>query len=227
MGRGNDMFKQKRYLRAMDYYERGSSLMDVLEAEDLGIQGMKNKEAEKRNAAIWSCQKPLLLNWALILMKLENWTEAERKCTGVLMDIDKLNVKALYRRGVCNIHLGDQDQARTDLMRAAELDTSIAPEVEREMVKVESMQKIVDTIDKPLAKKVVQDIVEVGDLRSDLPPPVEAPVPTPNDRMIMELEGQRAATEDADDIDNDAYCRQRETIYNRFLGGRPAEADDM
>merc|ERR1711920_258388 len=144
------------------------------------------------------------------------------KCTEVLMDIDKLCVKALYRRGVCNIHLGDQDQARTDLMRAAELDTSIAPEVEREMVKVESMQKVVDTIDKPLAKKVVQDIVEVGDLRSDLPPPVEAPVPTPNDRMIMELEGQRAATEDTD-IDNDSYCRQREAIYNAFLGGRPAD----
>merc|ERR550525_446535 len=103
--------------------------MDVLEAEELGMPGHVDSKAAERNARTWQCQKPLLLNWALILIRLEKWVEAERKCTEVLMDIDKLCVKALYRRGVCNIHLGDQDQARTDLMRASELDTSIAPEV--------------------------------------------------------------------------------------------------
>merc|ERR1712113_1276172 len=107
----------------MDYYERGSSLMDVLEAESLGMPGHVDKAAAERNQKIWACNKPLMLNWALILMKLERWAEAERKCTEVLMDIDKLNVKALFRRGQCNVQLRLHAQARKDLSRAAELDT--------------------------------------------------------------------------------------------------------
>ena len=42
-----------------DYYERGSSLMDVLEAEDLG-GGMAaskiDKVAAEKNKKIWACQ---------------------------------------------------------------------------------------------------------------------------------------------------------------------------
>merc|ERR1719254_51258 len=151
----------------MDYYERGSKLMDVLEAEELGMPGGRpDKQAAERNQRIWRCQQPLLLNWALILMKRGCWREAERKCTEVLMDIEKECVKALFRRGQCNIHLGDHEQARTDLRRAAELDTSIAVEVERELVKVELIQKEVDKDVKPLAQKLTKGYIEAGDRRS-------------------------------------------------------------
>jgi len=47
--KGNEMFKRNRLLRAMSYYERGSSLLDVLEAEDLGSGVCFDKEAAKRN----------------------------------------------------------------------------------------------------------------------------------------------------------------------------------
>lgn len=231
---GNALFKQGRLLRAMAYYERGAAFMDVLEAEDMGMpEKFKDKQAEERNRRIWECSKPLQLNWALILMKLGRWREAERKCTEVLMDIDKLCVKALFRRGQCNIHLGNQEQARTDLRRAGELDISIAAEVEREMVRVEAMQKVVDQEDKPLAKKVLQGFQEAGDKRSEEPPPdapASGPPPPaalpPGDRLMHLLEEQQAAAE-RDDVDDITYARQREALYNHFLSaGAPQDADD-
>lgn len=71
-------------------------------------------------------------------------------------------------------------------MRAAELDTSIAPEVEREMGKIEAMQKVEDENDKGFAKNVVQDTLEAGHPSSERPPTVEAPVPTTNDHVTTQ-----------------------------------------
>jgi len=221
---GNDMFKQNRWHRAMDYYERGSSLMDVLEAEDLqamagkggGKGGKVNKEAQEKNRRIWACQQPLLLNWALILMRLGRWQQAERKCTEVLMDIEKECVKALYRRGQCNIELGDHEQARHDLRRAAELDTSIKGEVARQMRRVNDMQKVVDDKDKDYAQKVVSGMLKKKDARVSKPPPKEAPVEDPTTTMMKVLKTQERAADTAE-VDEDTYCRQREGIYNHFL----------
>lgn len=222
--RGNDMFKKGRLLRAFDYYERGSSLMDVLEAEELGMPGKVNSEAAKKNQRIWQCQKPLLLNWALVLMKLHRWEEAERKCTEVLMDIDKLNVKALFRRGQCNVQLRLPEQAKKDLSRAAELDTSIAPEVEREMVMVREMEMEEDKQDRPIAKKLVEGFVQAGDERSlGLAPVGPQAVPDPTSNLYGMLQAQEAAAETSD-VSKDDYCRQREAIYNQFI--KPACVDD-
>jgi len=222
---GNVMFKQNRLLRAMDYYERGSNLMDVLEAEDLGMPGHTDKKAAERNQRIWRCQQPLLLNWALILMKLNRWRDAERKCTEVLMDIEKENVKALFRRGQCNIHLGNHEQARTDLRRAAELDTSIGREVDREMLKVEEMQREADSQDRGFAQQVVGEFLKENDARSELPPPKEAPPPMAPEGgpLIGTLEAQKKAAEESG-LDEESYMRQREAIYSQFLRHAPAPA---
>jgi len=215
--RGNEMFKQKRLKRALHYYEKGSALMDVLEAEELGLPGKSDSKAAERNQRIWQCQKPLLLNWALILMKLEHWQEAERKCTEVLMDIDKLNVKALFRRGQCNVNLGNHTQAHSDLSRAAELDTSIAAEVEQEMVKVRKMQRVLDREDEGVAKKAVKGFLRGGDERSEASPPQEVPAgPNPTERLMGILQAQEEAA-DMSATDHDTFCRQREAIYNQFL----------
>jgi len=222
--RGNDMFKAGRHLRAMDYYERGSSLMDVLEAESMGMpNGWKDKDAEKANKQIWACQKLLLLNWALILMKYDRWEDAERKLTEVLMDVDKLNVKALFRRGICNYHLGRQEQARTDLDRAAEMNTRLRGVVDWWLVKVEALQRKVDRQHAPLAKKVVKDLEGAKDSRSVNPPTEQTPTPTPHDRMMMELMGQEAENDESEDLE--LFCAQRSAIYNKFMA-RPSAAEE-
>lgn len=224
--RGNGMFKRGRVLRAMDYYERGSRLMDILEAEEMpgmggsgasgGVVSDSARAAAERNRKIWQCQKPLLLNWALILMKRGCWRRAERKCTEVLMDIDKENVKALFRRGQCNVHLRDHEQARMDLRRAGELDTTIAREVEREMKKVDELRRAEERQDAPVAKKVVGEMLREADPRSAAPPPVDGRPAEFGGNFMRTLDRHRDAT-DRDDVDEETYCQQRQSIYNHFF----------
>merc|ERR1712151_1229876 len=150
-------------------------------------------------------------------MKLGRFREAERKCTEVLVDIEVLNVKALFRRGQCNLELGNLTQARTDLFRAQELDTTITNEVAREIARLDALQAIVDEQEKPEAQKVVQGYLAEGDERSLLPPPVEKPPAVdPNQTLPGLLEAQKEAAE-RDGVDEDTYRRQREAIYNGML----------
>lgn len=46
-----------------------------------------------------------------------NWQKAHLNCSKAL-DLDPKNVKALFRRGKCNAHLGRLDEAKEDLERA-------------------------------------------------------------------------------------------------------------
>jgi tetratricopeptide (TPR) repeat protein len=185
---GNAMMKKGRLLRAADHYERGSSLMDVIEAEELDAMPgtRKDETAANTNKCIRSCQQPLLLNWSLVLMKQGKYAEAERKCTEVLLDIDQACVKALFRRGQCHVELGNLQEARVDLQHAQELDQTVAAEVARELAKLGRRQKAQDAKDKGWAKKALRGAL--GDSRSEAPPKV-ASLPISAPRAEDENEG--------------------------------------
>jgi len=166
--RGNGLLKQGRLRRAADYYSQGSSLMDVIEAEETGVPGgPKNEQAVATNGRIRECQKPLLLNWSLVLIRLGSWQEAERKCTEILLDTDKDCVKALFRRAQCQIQLGELDEARRDLRRAQDLDQSIAGDIAKEYAKLDQRQKQRDAKDRSWAQRAFRN--GLGDKRSDAP----------------------------------------------------------
>jgi len=243
---GTAMLKRGRLLRAADYYERGSQLMDIIEAEDMGVPGKKNAAAVETNRRIRECQKPLLLNWSLVLKRREQWAEAEQKCTEVLLDIDKLCVKALFRRGQCRVHLGNLEEARLDLRRAQELDQSIAGDVEKELHKLAQKQKVQDVKDKGWAKKAFQK--GLGDARvtqaKEVPKKTDQEpaednegiqchvketsaarinhnkgqeLPEGSHPLLSMLKAQEKAAEAGGLHDTDVdWCRQREAIYNQF-----------
>mmetsp|Transcript_14125 Transcript_14125/g.29577 ORF Transcript_14125/g.29577 Transcript_14125/m.29577 type:complete len:448 (-) Transcript_14125:73-1416(-) len=152
--RGNAMLKRGRILRAGDYYDRGSSLLDIIEAEDT-MPGKKDQKAVATNTRIRECQKPLLLNWGLVLTRQGKWETAERKFTEVLLDIDKHCVKALFRRGQCFAELSRCEEARHDLLHARDLDDAIAADVEKELAKVARKQKAIDSKSKGFMKKAL------------------------------------------------------------------------
>eukprot|EP00439_Symbiodinium_sp_Y106_P035570 s2248_g4.t1 len=185
--RGNAMLKRGRLQRAADYYERGSSLMDVIEAEDMGSMGgmdgmggmggmagmgggKKDEKAVANNKRIRECQKPILLNWALARRFRRDarscWQEAERKCAEVILDIDSSCVKALFRRGQCQVQLGNLEEAKKepntflvlnqDLLKARDLDDSIAADVDKELAKLKRQQKVLDRQDRGWAQKALE-----------------------------------------------------------------------
>jgi len=261
--RGNCMMKKARHLRAASYYERGSALMDIIEAEDMGgmsgmgmgggdmggmpgmppnMQGVldkKDAKAVETNKRIRTCQMPLLLNWALVLIKLGKFQEAERKLTEVLLDIDKTCVKALFRRGQCHIELGNLQEARSDLRRAQELDQSVSVDVEKELAKLDRRQKAQDTKDKNRAKKMLAGAF--GDERSDKKTETNATQDEDEneglDIRVKESSATRVNTSasdgdlkdlpslleaqerksDENGVDELTWCRQREAIYNQFM----------
>ncbi|CAK9075244.1 unnamed protein product [Durusdinium trenchii] len=240
--RGNQMLKQGRLLRAGDYYERGSSFMDVIEAEDMGMPGgKKDAKAVANNRRIRECQKPILLNWALVLMRRKRWSEAERKCAEVILDIDSSCVKALFRRGQCQIQLGSLEDAKKDLQKARDLDASIADDVEKELVKLKRQQKALDQQDRGWAQKALKkgladerskpkqptaqdeddiDCKVKDSSKTRLMPETSAGTAGPvSHKEVLAAQEKAAAEAGVDDI---TYARQREAIYNQLLmGGRP------
>uniref|UniRef100_A0A803KQ58 peptidylprolyl isomerase n=1 Tax=Chenopodium quinoa TaxID=63459 RepID=A0A803KQ58_CHEQI len=61
------------------------------------------------------------LNNAACKLKLKDYKQAEKLCTKVL-DIDSMNVKALYRRAQAYIQLADLELAEFDVKKALEID---------------------------------------------------------------------------------------------------------
>lgn len=61
----------------------------------------------------------------MVLIKLEDWMKAISSASEVLK-VEKGNVKALFRRGVAYHHSGSLEQAKLDLVRVLELDTTNA-----------------------------------------------------------------------------------------------------
>ncbi|PRP79226.1 hypothetical protein PROFUN_12764 [Planoprotostelium fungivorum] len=82
-----------------------------------GINGSSDEEKQQIN----SIKLPIQNNLAMLYVKQEKWEKAIKACTEALQ-IDKDNVKALFRRGKSRVALGDIDNAEIDLKRAAELD---------------------------------------------------------------------------------------------------------
>lgn len=243
--RGNAMLKQGRLLRACDHYERGSGLMDVIEAEDMGMPGSKkDATAVANNRRLRECQQPLLLNWALALMRRKQWHEAERKCSEVLLDIDGACVRALFRRGQCQVQLGNLEDAKKDLLKARDLENSIADEVEKELVKLRRQQKVLDQKDRSWAQKALQKgladerSAQSAQVLSQAQPeecrdketskarlmPSSTPDRAPAGASLVDVLAAQAKAASEAQVDDDTYARQREAIYNQFImSGRTSE----
>ena len=81
----------------------------------------KTLESDEKEAKLGEVKKQKIsthLNLAAAHLRLDDPKEALRHCNSVI-ELDPLNVKALYRRGQAHLKLGDISGARSDLMEAA------------------------------------------------------------------------------------------------------------
>lgn len=129
--RGNKLFKAGRLRRAEAVFSEGADLFNVVQSEDFDETGQNaryNRLSEKH-------QRPLLLNVALCKIKRGAHKDALQDLNEVLLH-DSKNVKALYRRGLVHLELENFADARTDLEKAAHIDTSLRREVDRELTRL-------------------------------------------------------------------------------------------
>ncbi|GAM25393.1 hypothetical protein SAMD00019534_085680 [Acytostelium subglobosum LB1] len=107
--KGAESFKTGDYKQAIfNYYSAKNFIM--------GLQDLNQEKTNETKAL----KHVLLNNIAMCLMKQQKYTNALRSLEEILLE-DADNVKALYRRGKCQIVLENYSEAETDLLRAKSL----------------------------------------------------------------------------------------------------------
>lgn len=123
-GEGNTLYKKGEYLQASQKYFDALSFLEE--------QLIKEKPQSDTWHGIANRKVPFLLNYAQCKLLLQEYVEVVRHTTSVL-EIDSENVKALYRRGKAHSASWDVEEAKRDLLRAAELDVSLSATVDKEL----------------------------------------------------------------------------------------------
>lgn len=132
---GKKLFANGRLARAAEVWKRAAEAFALLEPED----EMVNPNGVKNNELCHEVARKVYLNMALVMYKLENFTECELYCCDVLdtrvdePTYSQIKSKALFRRGCARlklrkISLGSRitaDTAEADFLLANELDSSI------------------------------------------------------------------------------------------------------
>lgn len=108
--KGNDAFKSKDVEGAKGHY---TEALDYLENV---YDSTPQQESTMKELRVG-----ILSNLTMVEIKLKNFNSAVSHATEVLK-VSAENVKALYRRGVAHMHLGNLQEAKNDLVAAARLD---------------------------------------------------------------------------------------------------------
>lgn len=116
-GRGTELFKDSRIVDAFRKFSKACKLLITLEPiKDLELDKQLENNINDLRLALYN-------NMAICQLKRKNYQYVITLCIKVL-DKDKNNVKALYRRGVAYGKMGDNEKAITDLKAVLTLESS-------------------------------------------------------------------------------------------------------
>lgn len=104
---GNDKFKAKEYLSAIELYDEALEALDEIKIK---------KESEDMKKLRITC----LQNSSICLNALGHYDQSIEKCTQAI-DFDKNAVKAIFLRSTANLKLQNFDDAITDVKEAIKL----------------------------------------------------------------------------------------------------------
>jgi len=142
---GNAMFSSGDYKGAKStYYEAIARLEQLALREKPGSEEVKELEEVK---------VPLLLNYALCLMKAQEYYAAIEHLSTVLK-IEPENVKGYFRRGICHGKVGDFEQGREDLYKAENLDETLKKNVMTELKLLSEYESIAVAKERERTKKM-------------------------------------------------------------------------
>ena len=148
--RGNALYKKGELTEAAKLYEQA-----VLKFADWYADCFATEE-EKELAL--SVKLPSHLNLAACSWKLGNYQHAVTHCSQVLQhearNSGATNAKAFYRRGSCHLQLGNLDEARADLRKAASLAPADA-EIRRALRGLQGRQSEYGATQKAMARSML------------------------------------------------------------------------
>eukprot|EP00117_Sycon_ciliatum_P006936 scpid41450/ scgid10254/ Peptidyl-prolyl cis-trans isomerase D; 40 kDa peptidyl-prolyl cis-trans isomerase; Cyclophilin-40; Rotamase D len=122
---GNDLFKQQRYEEARAKYSKVVRYIEHMsELNELDHSGDEEGEQalDRGSELIDKCRAistPTQLNRAACCLKLKDWDTCVHDCTDVIdLEDDKVNIKALFRRGQAYLEQKDLNASLADFEAA-------------------------------------------------------------------------------------------------------------
>lgn len=113
---GNIYAKRADFDRAIMHYNKSLFALKMIFESDQGLI----QDQETAIKFIKEIEIPVALNLGLCYLKTEQYHYAIKYCTQVLEKDDE-NDKALYRRGMAYLGIGELNKAKQDLMKAHNL----------------------------------------------------------------------------------------------------------
>ncbi|GFS94749.1 AH receptor-interacting protein [Nephila pilipes] len=129
---GNQLYKKQQYEEASKKYAEALGLVEQLL--------LREKPGDKEWLELEKLKIPILSNYAQCkLLQKDYYSVIE--FTTTILEKDKNNVKALYRRGKAYVGTWDLDLAGNDFMKVSELDPSFKTVVQKELKNINILQK--------------------------------------------------------------------------------------
>ena len=116
---GNSFARQQDYDEAIKHYELAlNSMRSLFDGFGEGMEDALIADHETALRYIMEIEIPVCLNLGLCYLRLGKNHEAIYYCTQALDKDQEQNEKALYRRGVAYLNIGELNKARADLTTA-------------------------------------------------------------------------------------------------------------
>ena len=121
---GNELFKKNRLELAKKRYERALRIIEDEKPDD-----EPEDQKKKRAQIISSCHS----NLGAIYVKQSNWKFAIDECNKVL-DVDRENIKAYYRKAQSYQSLGELEESKTTLEQCVEVCANVTEETQIQLL---------------------------------------------------------------------------------------------
>lgn len=140
---GNQLYQEKKYKEAAEKYAEALGCLEQL--------CLREKPGDTPWLELDQMKIPFLLNYAQCKLFLGDFYEVIEH-TSTVLEKDKSNVKALFRRAKAHVKCWNPKEAREDFNRVAALDPSLAKAVQKELHELEKLTKKHDAEDRDRLK---------------------------------------------------------------------------
>ncbi|XP_045498476.1 AH receptor-interacting protein [Colias croceus] len=130
--RGNKLYAEKQYNDAEDAYRQALGILEQLM--------IRERKSDEEWIALNKLKLPILLNYAQCKLLKDDYYSVIEHCSTVL-EYDKDNEKALYRRARAHVGAWNPDEAEDDFKHLKALNPSLAVAIDKELDNIRWLRK--------------------------------------------------------------------------------------
>ncbi|CAH4028348.1 AH receptor-interacting protein [Pieris brassicae] len=143
--KGNKLYAEKHYSKAEDCYGQALAILEQLM--------IRERKKDEEWITLNNLKLPILLNYAQCKLLKDDYYAVLEHCNTVL-EHDKDNVKALYRRGRAHVGAWNPEEAEKDFLRVKELCPTLAAGINKELDNIRSLKKEKAEKDRDALRKI-------------------------------------------------------------------------